>query len=73
MSIQVTNKETPHGALYSTQMYKCHIRIYPTPNLKHLLSMILLELNTSPTGWCALQQDISPMLPLPRWLPRVIM
>jgi len=68
MSIQVTNKETPHGALYSTEMYKCHTRVYPTSKMKRLLSMIMLGLNTSPPGWCALQKDISPVLPLPRWL-----
>jgi hypothetical protein len=44
MSIQVTNKETPHGALYSTQMYKCHTRVYPTSKMKRLLSMIMLGL-----------------------------
>jgi hypothetical protein len=73
MSIQVTNKETPHGALYSTLMYKSHTRIYQTPKMKHLLRMIILGLHTSPPGWCALQQVISPMLPLPRWLPSVLM
>jgi hypothetical protein len=73
MSIQVTNKETPHGAVYSTHMYKCHPRVYPTPKMKHLLRVILLGLNTTPRGWCAFQQVITPMLRIPRWLPSVLM
>jgi hypothetical protein len=32
--IQVTNKATPHEALYNTRMYMCQTRIYPTPKVK---------------------------------------
>lgn len=53
MSIQTTNKATPHEALHNTRMYKCHIRVYPTPKMKLPPSMIILGLNTLPLGWCS--------------------
>jgi hypothetical protein len=46
----------------------CQTRVYPTPKVKFPPSMILLGLNAPPPRWCTLQQDVSPMLPLPWWL-----